>query len=74
MQRHRLLLLSPLVPLGIFVSRYLRALAPKPPQPVTYQHKLSRPVEAGRTPSERALGDARDGHHRWLGEQQNTDG
>ena len=37
MQRRRLLLLAPLVPLGIFVSRYLRALAPKIPQPVDYQ-------------------------------------
>ena len=37
MQRRRLLLLTPLIPLGIFVSRYLRALAPKPAQPVDYQ-------------------------------------
>ena len=37
MQRRRLILLTPLLPLGIFVSRYLRALAPKPPRSVDYQ-------------------------------------
>ncbi len=34
MQRRRLLLLTPLVPVGFLVSRYLRALAPKASQPV----------------------------------------
>ena len=37
MQRRRLLLLIPVVPLSILVSRYLKALAPKPPQPVDYR-------------------------------------
>ena len=37
MQRRRLLLLTPLVPVGFLVSRYLRALAPKASQPVDYR-------------------------------------
>jgi hypothetical protein len=42
MQRRSLLLMAPLLPLGLFVSRYLKALAPGAPPPIDYQEKAIR--------------------------------
>lgn len=42
MRRRRLLYLTPLVPLGFFVSRYLRALNPKPQQQIDYREQAVR--------------------------------
>ena len=42
MQRRRLLVLAPLVPLGLFASRFLKYFKPKPQQPIDYSEQAMR--------------------------------